>query len=244
MADGGLKGGLLDENSSPAPDTRAVRRAVSRRFWKMTLFSFLMVVALILGVWYVGIPWYGGRFYDPLKPAEGVPDLRDGAAENESYRQSFTPLYLNANAFTELHCPGWLLWDAKASPDGPGRYQIQINSGNSFGDRSQFTTRIVEGEQEKGAGATAFYTSQLPCMGVFYDAGSHNSYWEDDNGVLHTEQSEDSRAFYRDALPEPAGKRLSVRLRFLPGGCDRGGADGAGRTVGRLRSAVGGCPHR
>ena len=205
---------LPTAESSDQQELKKIQSAVNRRLWKMVGICAAILLGAGALVYYVGLPAYNRQFYDPLAAVEGVPDIREGKTEaNETYINSFSPLYLSASAFTELHCPGSTVFSAEAEPLGFGAYHVRISSVHAFDGQKDFTCKVVKGEQQQGINRQWFF--KTPLAGVFYERGPDEVVFVDDNGAEHREQQADSRELYRDALPDlPKSAQISAYISF------------------------------
>ncbi len=201
-----IQGGDLQE-------VKKIRKAVNRRLWAMVLAVAAILAAGAAFIQYVALPAYDSQFYDPLAAVEGVPDLRVPTEENKNYYDTFSPLRLSAQTFTQLHCPGWLLYDADAEQSGLGSYDVHFSSSHSMDGQRDFNCRITKGEQEQGLDLQWFF--KLPVSNAFYDRGPLTTVYIDENGGEHYEQQENSRSLYREGLLElPESAYISAYITF------------------------------
>lgn len=207
-------GELPLDSVSEKQEIKKINRAVNRKLLNMTCIVMALLIAAGAFVYYVALPAYDAQFYNPLASVEGVPDVRDGENEqNQAYIESFSPLYLSARAFTELHCPGWDVYDVKAESLGMGKYDVKISSQHYFNGKNEFTCVIDKGEQVQGIASDWFFDTGL--TGVFYDKGPQVVMFVQDDGSYTYAQEESSRAMYRDALPDlPKSSQISAYVSF------------------------------
>lgn len=185
-----------ESSEESGKEVRRLRRIMNRKIWSRITAAFTAAVLLIFTVSFA----CDCLFYDPEKPASGVPDTRITGNEEMGYTGEYSPLFLNATAFSSLFSPGTVITGTDSESLGFGRHNVWISSSDAAG-RYVYSTGVKQGN------ITAhhnWFFDILP-YGVFYDAGPHNSGWTDENGIMHFEQSQESRQMYREelsALPE------------------------------------------
>ncbi len=198
------------DSENERQDVKKIRSAVNKRLWAMVVAVTLIIVSAAALINYVALPLYDKQFYDPLAAIENVPDLRKDTAQ---YYEQFSPLFLSAQTFINLHCPGWTLYDAQAEKTGLGEYEVHFGSSGTMDGQKDFTCRLSKGEQVQGIDKQWFFN--LPVSNAFYDRGSLNTIYIDKNGNEHYEQQEDIRAMYRDGLNElPESSWVSAYISF------------------------------
>lgn len=204
---------LEAENREQTREIRRINRSVNLRMIKLICMILALLLAAAATVYYVALPAYDARFYNPLAAVEGVADLREGHEEAYSYYDDFSPLYLSARAFTELHCPGWTLFDAQAESLGLGSYEVCFRSMHPFREQQNFSCKLEKGEQKQSLDRDWFFYPGS--TGQYYDRGSKEVQYVQDDGSVTYAQSEESRAAYRDALPGlPESVQVSAYVSF------------------------------
>lgn len=111
-----------------------VRISLRKRNTRLVLTSLVLTAALLLGIFFVGIPAVEALYWDPTQSSYSNPYVTD--------------LELMLAAYTELFCPDINISNVTASKTGFAAYDISIQYWNSYrgGDSSFASATIEKGE--------------------------------------------------------------------------------------------------
>ncbi|MGZ9584049.1 anti sigma factor C-terminal domain-containing protein [Paenibacillus marinisediminis] len=170
--------------SESLPDTTRLKRAVNRKFVKITSLAVILVILSGLAVQYIALQLYDRMFYNP----------------NEGYENQYgsEQFFVDVSTLTELHFPGYVTNLAMAESLGMGKYDIRINQDN-YANRSPYvyTDKLVRGEIPNVV--ANFY--RLPSINTFYDAGEMEITFDDGTGRKYEYQKPEH---YQDEVNELA----------------------------------------
>lgn len=178
---------------------KKVRSSVRREFWKMTALCCAILILLGAVVKMVVLPAYNNRFYNPAAAFEHGPEY-------------ITPFKVDINIFSNLHCPGWGVVSAYAEPLGFGEYDVNLSFFNLYHDQQSHRLRVTRGKVDYPRYTIPFH---MPTAGAFYDRGSQNVYYIDENGRETTCQNPEDLQYYLDEIAQlPKNSRISAYISF------------------------------
>lgn len=125
---------LLDDDNSASEDKEIIKniqKSINRKLSIAALSAVLIVLLIFLSTKYIVSPLMDASYYNPSK----------------KMGEFINKVTMDMAAFTELHFPGTITYNAEAEPLGFGSYNIKISQDDIFKG-----SRIVyEGKIEKGA---------------------------------------------------------------------------------------------
>lgn len=118
-----------NEEAKQSNQTNNIKKAINKKFIRVTLISIISVLAILLCVNYVVSPIVNSVYYNPKDKTTG---------------EYFTDFHFDLRTFTELNLPGYALVRTISEPLGFGEYDIYITQNNTFTDKHENTIAKIK----------------------------------------------------------------------------------------------------
>lgn len=190
--------GKIDNLDINEEDTKAIKKAVNRKFMKINLISVLSVIVVLFSINYLVLPGYNSLFYNP-----------SGKINNELNQNQ---LLIDMSAFTELHFPGYSTNEAEVEALGLGKYDLRINQQNEFTNENIiFNGKVVRNKLVTQNNNLYMF----PAINIFYDKDNKSVMYQEEDGSFISHQSkEDKELLTSNVKKLPNGSVISSYISF------------------------------